>query len=264
MSVAGKNCSQVPPPCGDWSYVSGDFSSSNVSAKQRPMRLLLRRDGIFSGRFVFVRVIRRFSLFLSKATDMLRKRRWGAMRRSSLASAEGDFGLVDQPVTEYGGPECIDVATTAEGDLGVRAAVGRSPFGSGFWRLKLRPRFCSRDAKKASPPSGWPLWSWSRRTSKSSSRITLISRRRQLGASWSKGATRTSDEATGPNLHLLGTTELGDELSVALVVLCTKEGSLAAVTPLGDVMRNAGSNDTCQAIYFRKLPRARTRRKNQV
>jgi len=32
------------------------------------------------------------------------------------------------------------------------------------------------------------------------------------------------------NLHLPGTTELGHELQVALVVVCTEEGWLAAVT----------------------------------
>jgi len=85
-----------------------------------------------------------------------------------------------------------------------------------------------------------------------------------FGASWSKGATRTSDEAIDPDLDLLDTTGLGHELQVALVVLCTEEGRLAAVTPLGDVMRNAGSNDTCQASHFRKRPGARTRRKNQA
>ena len=46
-------------------------------------------DGRFSGRFVFVRMIIRISRFLSKATDMRCKRRWGAMRRGSLASDEG-------------------------------------------------------------------------------------------------------------------------------------------------------------------------------
>jgi hypothetical protein len=33
-----------------------------------------------------------------------------------------------------------------------------------FWRLKIWPRFCSRDARKASSASGRPVCSWPRRT----------------------------------------------------------------------------------------------------
>jgi len=67
--------------------------------------------------------------------------------------------------------------------------------GLGFSRPKIRPRFCSRDAKKASSPNGRPLCSWPRRTFRSSPRITLISRRHQFGATSGKGATRTSAAA---------------------------------------------------------------------
>ena len=62
MRVLGKNRSQVPPPYGHWSYVEWVFSSSHVSATQRPMKLLLRGDGRFSGRFVFERAITFFAV----------------------------------------------------------------------------------------------------------------------------------------------------------------------------------------------------------
>jgi len=99
-SVLGKNRSQVPLPYGDWSYVSGSFSASNVSATQRPMRLLPRRDGRFWGRFVLVRVIRRFSRFFSKATDMSCKRKWGAI----LCQGEGGR-MKDEPERRRMKPE---------------------------------------------------------------------------------------------------------------------------------------------------------------
>ena len=52
----------------------------------------LGRDGRFSGRFVMVGTIRRFSRFLSEATDMPCKRTWGAMCRRSMVSHAVDLG----------------------------------------------------------------------------------------------------------------------------------------------------------------------------
>jgi hypothetical protein len=56
-------------------------------------------------------------------------------------------------------------------------------------------------------------------------------------------------EATGPDLDLLGTTQLGHALQVARVVLFAEAGRLPAVSPLGDVMRNAGSTYACHASH---------------
>ena len=72
------------------------------------------------------------------------------------------------------------------------AQPSRLTLGPGFWRLKIRPRFCSSDARNASSPSGRPVCSWARRSFRSSSLITLVRNRRQSGTSWSKGLTRTS------------------------------------------------------------------------
>jgi len=68
----------------------------------------------------------------------------------------------------------------------------------------------------------------------------------------------------GPDLDLLGTTELGHGLQVARVVLFAEQRLLPTVSSPGDVMRNAGSKDGCQASHRRKRPRPGSRGKCQV
>jgi hypothetical protein len=63
--------------------------------------------------------------------------------------------------------------------------------GPGFWRLKIRPRFCSSSARKFSSPSGRPVRSCARRAFNSSSLMALVNRRRQLGTICKSGATCT-------------------------------------------------------------------------
>ncbi len=70
-------------------------------------------------------------------------------------------------------------------------------FGSGFCRLKIRPRFCSSEARNASSPSGRPVCSWARRTFRSSSRITRVKNRRQSG----RAGARVRLEQAGRHVH---------------------------------------------------------------
>jgi len=66
------------------------------------------------------------------------------------------------------------------------------------------------------------------------------------------------------DLDLLGTTELGDELRETLVVLFSEHGLLPTVSPPGDVIRNAGSNDASQASHRRNRPGPGSRAKYPV
>ncbi len=78
-----------------------------------------------------------------------------------------------------------------EGFRGQHSHLAFTSLGPGFWRLKIRPRFCSSSARKFSSPSGRPVRSCARRAFNSSSLMALVNRRRQLGAICKSGATCT-------------------------------------------------------------------------
>jgi len=126
--VLGKTRVMVSAPYWNWSYVKWLPSSQKLYAGQYPMRLLLRRDGRSWGRFVFVSVIRRFWQFLSNATDMLCKRSWGPMRRSSLASDEGDFGQPGKALTFFSTSE-LSWASSSVGVPDQSLQDGKGPDG---------------------------------------------------------------------------------------------------------------------------------------
>src|SRR5208337_2411808 len=68
-----------------------------------------------------------------------------------------------------------------EGFRGQHTHLACTFLGPGFWRLKIRPRFCSSSARKFSSPSGRPVRSCAQRAFNSSSLMALVNRRRQLG-----------------------------------------------------------------------------------
>ena len=69
-----------------------------------------------------------------------------------------------------------------EGFRGQHTHLACTFLGPGFWRLKIRPRFCSSSARKFSSPSGRTVCSCARRAFNSSYLMALVNRRRQLGS----------------------------------------------------------------------------------
>src|SRR5208283_1928406 len=82
-------------------------------------------------------------------------------------------------------------AVPGEGYRGQHTHLAYTSLRPGFWRLKIRPRFCSSSARKFSSPSGRPVRSCARRAFNSSSLMALVNRRRLLGAICKSVATCT-------------------------------------------------------------------------
>jgi len=79
-------------------------------------------------------------------------------------------------------------------------------------------------------------------------------------ASQSVGRARNCDEmevnghqAVHPDLDCVGGASLRHELQVGPVIFIAKERLLPAVSPLGDVVRQARCDDSCQSGHDRRL-----------
>ena len=67
-------------------------------------------------------------------------------------------------------------------------------------------------------------------------------------------------QAVRPSLKLVRAALLHHQFEVVLVILVARERRLAAVSPLGDVVRQTGCDNSCQSGHVRKISRLATRR----